>query len=452
MYFPAWEQSNDTIRFARIAPTGVFDDYWMPAGYALFVRGFRAITSELWMTIAVQHLVGLLVGTVVFLTVRRLGAKPWLACVPAGFAFLSGDLLWTEHQLMAENFVTAFLAAGFGCAVRGLVPQLDWRWLAAGSVLVAYAALSRNVAAVALLVLVVCVFFWVNGPTRLRTGALTAAILPAVAVFGVYVAAFEISGGKYLGLTDMGGWNLYSRVAPFADCSRFTPPKGTARLCETTPSSARDGSLGYGWDPNSRGQTVYPLEPSTSPIVGDFARTVILHQPLSYLRMVGVEALRYLDPSIEDSRPYSGLSASTQSFGLVDPATREAIEAEMATVYSGTHVRVIGRQALTTYQNLFRLGGLAIAALLVLTGLGAFLARGAIRLGVFLFGGTALLLYLVPVATLAYEYRYAVQPQLFLVVSGTLGGAALLSRWLPAGGSVIPSEPARGERQLAATR
>jgi hypothetical protein len=450
MYFPAWEQANDTIRFARIVPTGIFDDYWMPAGYALFVRGFRAVTSELWITIAIQHVIGLLVGAMVFLSMRRLGAKPWLACIPAAFAFLSGDLLWTEHQLMAENFVTAFLVAGFGCAVRGLVPRLDWRWLAAGSALVAYAALSRNVAAVGLPVLVLCAFFSAKGPARPRVQAVAASVLPAVAVFGIYVAAFEVSGGKYLGLTDMSGWNLYARVAPFADCSQFTPPNGTAALCETTPSSERDGSLGYAWDPSSRGQTIYPMEPATSSIVGDFARTVILNQPLAYLRIVGVEALRYLDPSIESTRPYSGLSASTQSFGLVDPVTREAIEHEMAIAYSGTHVRVIGRQVLATYQDLFRLGGLAIAILLVLTVLGVFLARTEFRLGVFLFGGTALLLYLVPVATLAYEYRYAVQPQLFLVVSGTLGGASLLSRWLPVTASRVPAEPTHGEEQVAA--
>jgi choline-glycine betaine transporter len=60
-----------------------------------------------------------------------------------------------------------------------------------------------------------------------------------------------------------------------------------------------------------------------------------------------------------------------------------------------------------------------------------FLARGAIRLTVFLFGVTAFLLYLVPVATVAYEVRYGLPPQPLLVISGTLGLAALLRRWWP---------------------
>jgi hypothetical protein len=432
MYFPAWMQANDVVRFARVNPSGMFDDYWMPAGYAFFVRGMRAITSELWITIAIQHLIGLAVGAIVFLTMKRLGAKEWVACIPAGFVFLSGDLLWTEHQLMAENFVTAFLVAGLGCAVRGLVPRVDSRWLLAASALLMYAALSRNVALVAMPVFLLCVAFQTTGSFVNRARVVAIAVLPATVVFGLYVTAFEVSDGKYLGMTNMSGWNLYSRVAPFADCTQFTPPAGTQQLCETTATGERDGSLGYEWDLNSRGNTVFTMEPPDSKIVGKFGREVIVHQPLAYLKMVGVEALRYLDSSIADERPYSGLSGSVQSFGLVDPATRERIESEMAPAYDGTHVRVIGRQILSTYQSLFRIGGLLVAALLILTVVGAFVARGAARLGIFLFGGTAVLLYLVPVATFAWEYRYGVQPQVFLVVAGVLGASALLSRRFPA--------------------
>ncbi len=429
MYFPAWIQANDIVRFARIEPSNIFGDYWMPAGYALFVRGLRAITAELWVTIAIQHLIGLSVGVILFMSLRRLGAKPWLACIPAGFAFLSGDLVWTEHQLMAENFVTFFLVAGFGCAIKGLVPRVDKRWLAAGAALVMYAGLSRNVALAALPVFFLTVAFWVHGPMSRWLRIMATALVPVVIVFGMYFAAFKISDGEYLGLTNMSGWNLYSRVAPFTDCSEFTPPEGTAALCETTPTEDREGSLGYEWDPNSRGKTVFPMEPATSGKVGEFARAAILHQPLSYLREVVVEALRYIDPAIEGSRPYSGIPASIQSFGLNDPANRETLEKYLSEGYSGTHVRVIGKQVLSTYQDLFSIGGLVIAVLAAFTIIGALAARGAFRFGIFLFGGTAFLLYLVPVATFAYEFRYGVQPQLFLVVSGTLGCAAAFSRW-----------------------
>lgn len=431
MYFPAWMQSNDEIRFSRVSPTGIFSDYWMPAGYAFFARGMRAIFSELWVTIAVQHVVGLSIGVILFLAMRRLGARPWLACIPAGVAFLSGDQIWIEHQVVAEAFMTACLVAGLACSIRGLVPTVDLRWLVAGSVFLIYAGLSRNVAFVALPVVVLAVAFWVRGGYAVRVRALAAVVVPALAVLGLYLAAFEISGGHYLGISDMSGWDLYARVAPIADCSRFTPPEGTRRLCEDTPLSEREGSLGYSWDPNSRGRQVVALEPGTSALVGGFAREVIIHEPLSYLKLVATDAARYVDPSIGGNRPFSGLSQDVQSFGLIEPSVREIIEREMSRGYSGTQVHVIGQGVLRTYQDLFRVDGFLVAALVVLSLIGMWVASGRVRLGIFMFGATALLLYLVPVATLSYEVRYGIPPLPLIVLSGTLGLAALVARRNP---------------------
>lgn len=428
MYSPAWLQSLDELRFARVLPPGMFEDRWMPAGYPFFVRGLRALVPELWVPIAIQHLIGLGVGTVLFLTMRRLGAKAWLACVPAGFIFLSGDQIWTEHQLMAENFVTAFLVVGLGCAVRGLVPRLDLRWLAAGSAFLMCAGLSRNVALAGLPVLILCTLFWVRGGYPVALRALAAAVLPAALVFLVYLGVFEAGGGLYLGLTDMSGWNLYARVAPIADCTRFTPSAKTKVLCETTPLAERDGSLGYQWDPASRGRQVFEIGTENDATVGQFAREVIVHQPLSYLQRVATEAARYIDSSIESSHPFSGVAPRYQSFGLVDPGDRETIERELGTAYDDAHVHVIGRGVLAGYQEATRIPGAIVGLLVALTLAGMFLATGAARLGAFLFGGTALLLYLVPVLVLSYEFRYGLQAQPFIVVSATLGAAALLSR------------------------
>jgi hypothetical protein len=70
---------------------------------------------------------------------------------------------------------------------------------------------------------------------------------------------------------------------------------------------------------------------------------VIVHEPLSYLKLVATDAARYIDPSIGGERPFSGIPHEVQSFGLIDPVTREFIESEMSRGYSGTHVHVIGR-------------------------------------------------------------------------------------------------------------
>jgi hypothetical protein len=288
MYSPAWMQSFDELRFARIDPSGVFSgifsDYWMPAGYAVFARGLREIIPALWVSIAAMHLIGLTIGVAVYLALRRLGARPWLACIPAAVPLLSGDELWIEHQIMSEAYVTALVAAGLACCVRGLVPKVNLRWIAAGSALLTFAGLSRNVALITVPILVLCVAFWARGSRRESAWSLIAATVPALLLFAIYVGAFEITNGRYLGIDDMSGWNLYARIAPFADCSRFTPRPGTRRLCESTPSSQRDGSLGYQWDENSIGRRSYPPEPRTGQIMGEFAEQVILHEPLSYLK------------------------------------------------------------------------------------------------------------------------------------------------------------------------
>ena len=430
MYFPSWLQSLDSIRFARVVPAQIFGDYWMPAVYAIFVKGIQEVAPTLWVTIAVQHLIGLSVGVILYLAMRLLGAKPWLACVPAAAAFLVGDQIWIEHQIMSEPFVTALIAGGLACTLRGLVPQTALRWLAAGSVLLILAGLSRNIALTTLPIAVLCVAFWVRGPLRARATALATVIVPALVVLGLYVAAFEISGGQYLGLADMRGWNLYARTAPFADCDEFTPPPGTQVLCESTPSAERLGSLGYQWDTESVGRREFELGPETSPIVGEFGQQALLHQPLDYLEIVATDAARYLDPSIGPDRYLSGQPASVQSFGLIDPATRAFVEEYLSRVYDGTDVHVHGREALATYQDMTRPGWL-LAPLLIFALLGMAIARGPVRLAIFLFGLTALALYLVPVFVLSYEFRYGLPPQPFLVAAGTLGIAALLSRRYP---------------------
>jgi lipopolysaccharide export LptBFGC system permease protein LptF len=69
-----------------------------------------------------------------------------------------------------------------------------------------------------------------------------------------------------------------------------------------------------------------------------------------------------------------------------------------------------------------------LAMLLILTFMGFVKARGAIRLEIGLFGLSAFGLYLIPIMTLSYAFRYGISPETFIVASGVLGAA---SRWSP---------------------
>ena len=141
----------------------MFGDFWMPAGYPMLLRLLHAISHQLWFTIAVQHVMGLSVALMVFMVVRRLEVRPWVACLPAGVIFLSGDHLYLEHIVMADWFLIFLATAGLAAAVWGLAPRLKVGWLATASALLAMAALARSVGIILIPILVLCTCFGSEG-------------------------------------------------------------------------------------------------------------------------------------------------------------------------------------------------------------------------------------------------------------------------------------------------
>ena len=423
-YFPAVMLSFDSARYARIDSMPMFGDFWMPAGYPMLLRLLHAISHQLWFTIAVQHVMGLGVGLLLFAAARQLGVKRSMSCVPAAVPFLSGDHLYLEHLVTADHFLTFLGAAGLAAAVYGLVPKLNRGWLAMASASLAMAALARSVGIVLLPVLVVCTMFWVRPPMRHRAITAAAALLPGAAVFGLYASVCVVMHGQYLGLWDMSGWNLYSRVAPFADCREFDPPDGTKILCEQSAPGERPGPFGYVWDLSSVPRVAFELGPESGRKLGRFAKRAIMHQPLDYFHAVIVDLARYVAPSF-GARPYAGQPPETISFGWRGLAVEQLVVQAMSRGYRGTTVRLHGQQILALYQNVFCVRGPVILALVIFTLLGMFKARGPLGLGIFLFGLSAFGLYLVPVLTVSYDFRYGIPPETFLVVSGVLGAASL---------------------------
>ena len=444
LYFPAVITNVDEPRFARAGgPQGLFDDYWMPAGYPAFLKVVHHVSDQVWVSIGVQHLIGLAVGVVVFLAVDRVTAPGWLATTAAAVALLSGDVLYLEHMLMSDAFLFAMSVFAIAAAARGLIPRTDWRWLLGAGALAAAAMLSRSVGVAVVGSLTVCaLLFGGRGRRRLLGGG--AVLAGALVILGLYVAAFEVKNGRYLGLSDMRGWNLYSRVAPFAECSKFTPPRGTRVLCESTPPSQRLGPFEYSWDVNSVSLRHFqPEDPTTGGPLGRFANQVLLHQPGDYAEAVGSDLLRYIEPSAGPQRGYAGQGREIVSFGYRNPIAEGQVTAALEHRYSGVTVHAGGAHELTVYQSLFRIDRLVLLAALVLTLAGAALARGPIRVGVWLFGLTALGLYLIPTMTLSYDFRYGIPPGILLTVSGLLGAYGIV-----AARGVIRDPVARRHRRI----
>lgn len=428
MWFPSAEQWIDGPRFMRIG-MGTFEDYWMPAGYPGFLAAIRLFSDELGVTIALQHLVGLGASAALFFAVRRSGGPVWIAVIPTAFAALSGDTLYLEHIVMSDFLLFAFACVGLAAGLRGLVPRIDLRWLAAGAVLLACAGLARTPGVVLPACLAVAAFVAGDGlRERLRAAAVVAG---AAAVLLLGYAGIANVGGSYDGLTEMSGWNLYSRVAPFADCGEFDAPAETRFLCEKRPPEQRPGPFGYVWDPNALARQRFELGPESAQKLGKFARKAILAQPGDYASAVGSDLLRYLDAGAVKPNPigWSGQGRDLIWFGYRDEATENGLEVEYAKRYDGTVVHLRGQRVLSTYHNLTRPGGLLLLAALVLGVLGAFRSpTPGLRLGALLFTLSALALFVLPTLTLSWDYRYGIPPTMLAITGGAIGAAGLLAR------------------------
>jgi hypothetical protein len=333
-----------------------------------------------------------------------------------------------EHILMADTFMLALTVFALAAAVRGLVPRTDWRWLAAAGGLAAAAMLSRNVALAVIPVLALCALL-TAGDRRARLLSGGAVLAGAALVLGLYVAAFEVKGGRYLGLSDMRGWNLYSRVAPFADCAKFTPPANTRVLCERTPPAQRQGPFEYVWDAGSISRRNFrPLDPSTGGPLERFAEAALVHQPGDYLVAVGTDLLRYVEPSAGTQHGYNGQGRELVSFGFRDPTTELNVTSALRPRYEGTAVHASGLHTLAVYQNLVRVDRLWLILALGATLAGLVVVRGPLRIGVGLFGLSSLGLYFLPTLTVSYDFRYGIPPGILLAISGVLGAYGLAAR------------------------
>jgi hypothetical protein len=429
LYFPGVVLHPDAMSFARVAPgmSGIFDAYLHPALYPIFLRSLRLVSDQIWFTIAGQHLLGLLAGTALYLGVTRLGVPRWLGLIPAGVYLLSGDVLFLEHVLLSDQLALALTLLALSAAIFGLRPKVDARWLAAAGALASSAWLAR-ISFVAVVVVVVAAAMLAVSGRRTRAIAAGAAAVGAASVFGLYLLAFQVSGGRYLGLWDMTGWNLAARVAPFAQCDRFDVPDGAQVLCESTPPADRPGSFFYTAGFTSPAVRAFHQTPQEDGLLYDFAVRAIRAQPADYANIVISDFARYIRNPSPPARPLSGHGTETWAFDNRPASVEEFVGHQLAAVYNGTEVSAPGQNLLGDYQKVMRVPGLLIAVLLLLTPVGAIWGRGPGRLGAALFGSTSYLLFIGPVATITYDFRYGFPPTILLTCAGTLAGYALWVR------------------------
>ena len=276
---PAFIGYYDTAAYVQAAHTNLFGDPFRPAGYPLALRLLHAVSPHVSAITLVQHALGLATALLLYLIVSDRG---WWALLAPAVILFDGFQILIEHAVLSDTLFVFLLTAAIYCALRPRLAPL------AGALL-AGAVLTRTVG------LFVVPFVLL---VPLRRTALLYGVLAFALVVGVYVQA----GGR---LAMSSGWGLYARVGQIADCTKFTPPRGTQALCETSDPSTRQSSDFYYWSPNSPAQKAFGAPPAGDNSVGAFAHAVVRAQPLDYLDTVATDFSRYVAPG-HNKRPRAG--------------------------------------------------------------------------------------------------------------------------------------------------
>lgn len=271
-------------------------DLVRPAGYSMFLRLLEPFHSFALVAV-VQHLLGLLVGVLVYLTARRLRAPGWaavLACVPS---LLDAYQIELEHLLVSDTLFAALVLSAVCLAVSGPAvpgpvtsgsgasgPGRAWVVRACGiGLLLAAATLTRTVG----LPLVALFGAWLLYRARGRVAAasvmLAAATLPILGYGAWFYATYH-----RIGLVGANGAFLYAKTMTFADCAVMKPRPGLAVLCDPRPPALRPPSQEYIWSQDSPLVKLpgITFTRENDALAAEFASLAIRSQPLGYLGSV----------------------------------------------------------------------------------------------------------------------------------------------------------------------
>jgi hypothetical protein len=422
----------DSLVYVDMAQNELFSDPSRFVGYSLLLRGLHGVWADVDLAIAFQHLLGIATGLLLYGIVRRAGAPWWAAAIAAAAVLLSIDQIFLEHALMPETAFTLSLVGALYCCVRALErPRLlggelttRTAWVLAAGITFGASAWLRPVTAPLIPLLAIWLVLAVPGSWPVRLWRAAAGTAAAIAVVLGYFALHSDYTGDF-SLSSASGWALYSRAAPFADCSEFEPPEGTDRLCESTPPEQRPGPDFYGWEGGSPAVRLFGGPPRGDEKLGEFARAAILNQPLEYVEDVLRDSARYF--LYLDAPPYAGVGYELVEVERRAPGLEEEVVGAINSYYADEELAIRGGvDVLGALQDVLRARNTLLLIALVFAIAGLFLARGPLRQIQILLLGATLGVLLVPVATAIYSARYAIP------VTGELAGAAAIGFWLVA--------------------
>lgn len=391
-----------------------FLDYQHSAGYDLIVAALGHVTRQIAFTVLVQHLTGFASALLYWAATRRLTGSGWPGLLPAAIVLLGPDQIFLEHSIMSESWVVLAVAAGLYAAVRVLEgPGSGWRWALASGAALAAAVMIRSAAAPLIVVVALALVLYPTTPPRGRAERLGAplALCATVVVLLLGFAAANDHFGHRFAISPSPGWYLYGRVAQFADCRDFTPPRGTASLCQRTAPATRPSAYDYMFTPQSPAVRRFGGFARQDALLGGWSRRALEAQPLAFLATAWSYLRSYWVPGWLPARLKGSTGLDPQlDFTFSDALFAPLMHKDLERFYAPFDVHPVhsGLQLLHAISRVIRFGAtlLLIATLLTFLGLGVGSRRS--RVGVLLFGVGGLSLILVPALLSTYAGRYTV--------------------------------------------
>ena len=273
--------------------------------------------------------------------------------------------------------------------------------------------------------------FSAGRPTRrtLAVAALSLAI--SLATVGAYIEWRQAASGLS-GLTTNNAWNLYGRVGPWADCTKFTPPPGTAALCEARPPSLRgyrSGGNDYIYNTESPAQKLFgpPYRVSKYPhamaLLQKWSRPRSSASRWTTCTPSGWTRSAWSTPTTPPTatcRPTNWSRSCCTGPTITAARTSSSNSGSTCSIHTTPRLIAATSAPFVEWERITRLDGAWMVLLLALCLSGPWLAVRGTRSPTALFSLTALVLLFLPILTKGYDYRFVIPAYGPLVAAGTL--------------------------------
>jgi hypothetical protein len=393
-----------------------------PSGYPLILK----VLHFLPVITTVQHLAGLAVTVLVYVTCRALNVKLWLATLAAAFVALDAWAIGLEQYVLAEAFFSLALMLAVWASIVARPGSRAYALGFAGLCLAA-ATLMRPVALFAIPAWLIWLIWTRPGrrPVAAALGCLAAPLL-------VYSLAHANVTGTF-GLTQANGWFLYGRVGAIASCDGIDVARDARKLCRRPAEAEHENQSWFMFNRRSPARHAFggisadsDKQAHSNKILGKFARQVILHRPGDYANLVAGDFFRYLRPG--PRAPHR----EDQTVEFPDSARIRFDDREIRRrLYPGLHTHASAPAgALRAYGRVLHTSRV-LAALAILAALAALVLGRKTRdprlPALFLTLGMAVGILLGAALAAGFALRYLVPVVAELALLGTLSAESLVS-------------------------